>query len=181
MRAIGAALDRIDGALGILAGLTIAAIMAIVVVDVVGRYFLNAPLSWSYDLISLYLMVAIFYLGLSHCLAHGHHIGVDILFRRMSGRIRHVMRAISWLMAAVFFALLVWLAAGKAWRAFQSGEAVAGAIAWPTWVAPALVVLGSAMIVVRLVFGAVESLMIAAGGSGTGRPDPNIDIELLED
>ncbi|HEX2059972.1 MAG TPA: TRAP transporter small permease subunit, partial [Thermoanaerobaculia bacterium] len=69
--------ERCDRALRVAekAGITVAgifmfAIMLVVVTDVVLRYFVNAPLSWSYELISLYLMVGLFFFSLSDALAH---------------------------------------------------------------------------------------------------------------
>lgn len=44
-----------------LAGLLMLAIMFVVVADVALRYLFNAPLSWSYELISVYLMVGLFF------------------------------------------------------------------------------------------------------------------------
>ena len=40
-------------------------LMTIVVADVFLRYLMNRPIAWAYDVISLYMMPAIFYLTLS--------------------------------------------------------------------------------------------------------------------
>ena len=48
-----------------LASVCLFAIMVIVFLDVGLRYIFNSPLGWSYDVISLYLMVALFFLTVS--------------------------------------------------------------------------------------------------------------------
>ena len=48
-----------------LAAAMLLAIMLIATLDVAMRYFLNSPLGWSYDLISLYLMAGMFFLAMS--------------------------------------------------------------------------------------------------------------------
>ena len=51
-----------------LAAAMLLAIMLIATLDVAMRYFLNSPLGWSYDLISLYLMAGMFFLAMSSTL-----------------------------------------------------------------------------------------------------------------
>ena len=47
----------------LVAATCLAAIMLIVAADVLLRYLFNAPLSWAFDLISLYLMAGVFFLS----------------------------------------------------------------------------------------------------------------------
>src|SRR3546814_5827562 len=52
--------------------------MLVIVVDVVMRYFFSAPLSWSYDLIGMYLVTLVFFLALADTFRRGGHIKVDL-------------------------------------------------------------------------------------------------------
>ena len=70
----------------IVAGVCFMAIVLITAVDVTMRYAFNAPLIWAFELISDYLMVAIFFLAIATTQRAGQNIGVDILARRLPGR-----------------------------------------------------------------------------------------------
>src|SRR3546814_15061757 len=70
MRQVIRGLGRLEDAAGILAAIVMFLIMVIATTDVMLRYVFNSPFSWSYDFNGLYLMTALFYLGLSGTLAH---------------------------------------------------------------------------------------------------------------
>ncbi|MEO5702094.1 MAG: TRAP transporter small permease [Casimicrobiaceae bacterium] len=161
------ALARVDAVASTMAGATVIAVMLIVVVDVVRRYFFNAPLAWSYDIISLYLMLAAFYLALSETLRRHHHVAVDLLYERFGLRTKLAVRLVSWMLAVVFFALVFVLTANGAWIKWRGGDVVAGSIPWPTWLSSAIAALGSLLIAVRLAFVAVAM----AAALVTGRAD----------
>lgn len=150
----------------IVAGLFMFAIMLVVVTDVVMRYFVNAPLSWSYELISLYLMVGLFFLTLSDALAHHAHVAVDILHHYMPERVRHGAEVVGYVLATPVFAAICYLSAVTTWQSFQGGDVLAGHIPWPTWAAQIFVPLGVGVLVLRMALRAVGHAVSFA----TGRP-----------
>ena len=70
--------SSVERVAGVVAAVALAAIMFIATGDVAMRYVFNKPFAWAYDLISLYLMVALFYLVVSGTYAHHAHVAVDI-------------------------------------------------------------------------------------------------------
>ena len=62
--------------------------MLIVVVDVAMRYALSMPLGWSYDVIGLYLMVAVFFLMLPDTLHNHGHVAIDLFQGTLPRRLR---------------------------------------------------------------------------------------------
>lgn len=79
-------LRKIVQVLEILASLTLAAMMVLTVVDVVGRYILGAPVYGATEMISAMLALLIF-LGLGIANARDRHIVVELVdykFRRLS-------------------------------------------------------------------------------------------------
>ena len=133
------------------AGVCFAAIAAITGIDVAMRYVLNAPLVWSYELISDYLMVAIFFLAVGTTQRHGQHIGVDILTRRLPERLRAALAATCLLLMIGYIVLMAvagWDDFADAWT---SGDVLAGVIPWPRWPALMLVPLGCVLLTLRLV------------------------------
>ena len=143
------------------------AIMIIVFTDVAMRYLLNSPLAWSYDLISLYLMVGVFFLALSVTQRDQHHVRVDILLARCRPRVRHAMELIgNALTAVVMFAILV-QGGTRAWSNWQSDAVVAGAIPWPTWLTAVFVPIGAGLLLLRLVVSMGSRAVAIARGSAT--------------
>jgi TRAP-type C4-dicarboxylate transport system permease small subunit len=140
------------------------AIMVIVAADVAMRYIFNSPFPWAYDLISLYLMGALFYFALSRAFAEGAHISVDILQYSMSENLRRVCQIMIALIAALFFGTIAYLGLMRAIDDFSTGDATAGAILWPTWLSVAFVPIGSAMITVRLIFHALAHTLSLSTG-----------------
>jgi TRAP-type C4-dicarboxylate transport system permease small subunit len=132
------------------AGVLMFAIMVVVVIDVVMRYFFNAPLEWSFELISLYLMVGLFFFALSDTLAHDAHVAVDILHLYMPARLRHAAELVGYLLATPVFAAIFHLSVITTWQSFQGGDVLAGHIPWPTWVAQLCVPLGVGVLVLRM-------------------------------
>lgn len=125
-------------------------VMAIVFADVGARYAFNAPLSWSYDLIGMYLMPALFYLALSDTLAGEHHVSVDLLRPRMPPwLIRSIELLGSAAMAAVFVGI-GWIYLQSGLDKFRTDAMVLSVGQWPAWIPDALVVVGAFSISLRL-------------------------------
>src|ERR1700742_904545 len=112
--------------------------MAIVVTDVFLRYLMNRPLAWAYDVISLYMMPAIFYLTLSRAQRAGAHIGVEILRSRWSARTQALSRIVSDVLSVGLFVAIAWFAGHRALDEFEAGSTVVGEFAWITWPSIAL-------------------------------------------
>ncbi len=141
------------------------AVMIIVSVDVVLRYCFHRTLTWSYDLISMYLMTAIFLLALSRTLRENHHVRVDVLFGSASPRVRQVFELIGYVLMAVVMAGIFYMGTMKAWSSFQAGDVVVTAYTWPTWISAAMVPLGVGLLLLRLLFGICSLLVALATGA----------------
>jgi len=142
-------LVRVERAADRLAAGVLLVIMLIVVSDVGLRYAFNSPLSWSYDLISLYLMLAAFFPALAPTHRNDGHIAVDLFQRHIPARALRIGLALGHSAALVLFALMTWLFAGKAFAAAAAGEAMYGVFPWPTWPRYAIVCLGLALLTLR--------------------------------
>ena len=157
-------LSLIETAFAVIASVCLGAIMMIVVVDVVLRYGFNSPLGWSYSLIGIYLMVAVFFLMLSDTLQMHHHVAIDMFMHRLPHRLRHLFLAIGYLLSTIIIALIVWQAWLRWMGAVSADERVAAVIPWPTWIAYALVTTGSALLVLRTAYRTVGHVASAITG-----------------
>lgn len=128
-------------------------IMAAMTVDVVGRYFFNAPIKGSYELIGL-AMGAVIFLGLPLCTARGEHICVDLFDRWFSTPVRRLAQAVvvNTLGAATFF-FISWRLAIEAINFTRNNEVTMitrvplSALAW---LESALIAIAGLMFIVRL-------------------------------
>ncbi|WP_428248155.1 TRAP transporter small permease subunit [Ferrovibrio sp.] len=128
-------------------------IMMVIVVDVVMRYLLNAPLSWSFDLISMYLVTLVFFPALADTFSRGGHIKVDMFdaFRRT--KVFAFFEIVGYLIAIIFFSLILWKMAETGWEAFVEKEVVDGAIPWPTWPPQAFGAVGVSLLIISMAIG----------------------------
>ena len=155
---------RLEHVLAALAALLMFAIMMIVATDVAMRYLLNSPFSWSYDLISLYLMTALFYFAVSRTFAEGAHISVDIAQYYLSDDARRVCQIIYATLSFALFAVIAWLGWRRTLDDFETGAATAGAILWPSWVSDAFVPIGAGLLALRLLVHVLAHAMSLATG-----------------
>jgi TRAP-type C4-dicarboxylate transport system permease small subunit len=145
--------------------LALFAVMIIVTVDVVLRYGFRSTLTWSYDLISMYLMAAIFLLALSRTLRENHYIRVDVFFGSASPRVHYVLELIGYVLTAVVLAGVLYMGTMKAWASYQAGDVIVTAYTWPTWIAAILLPLGVGLLFLRLLFGICSLVTALVTGS----------------
>ena len=115
-------MDRlVSGGLEIVSGLLLLALMSVTGVDVVGRYFLGAPLPGAFEMTEL-LLGALVFSALPLVGRTGGHVEVDLLATALPAA---AARALLWMAAAVSAAVL----AVFAWRlgAHGLGQAEDGA------------------------------------------------------
>jgi len=110
---LGRGLDRVTEWLGIAAGLALAGIMGVMVLDVVFRYVLTRPITGVQDLVQLGLLLVVF-LGIAYCGRSGGHVAVDVFERFMGGGLRRAADVLVRALGAAIYAAL-------AWRVWQSG------------------------------------------------------------
>lgn len=152
---LAADLGCIEHAETLLAGFSsfaLAAIMLIVVIDVSLRYAFNAPLTWGYDVISLYLVAAAFFLSLSDTLQQHGHIAVDILVPRLPRRLFHGLQSVGYALTGLVIMVIAWLGWQRLVEAYTNDETMAAIYPWPTWIAYTMLVLGCAVMAVRCLF-----------------------------
>jgi TRAP-type mannitol/chloroaromatic compound transport system permease small subunit len=76
--------------------------------NVLLRYGFSIGEIWAQEL-EWHLLVPLTLVGMSYALRHGEHVRVDVLFASFSDRTKHLVDAISAVLAMIFSALVVWL------------------------------------------------------------------------
>lgn len=140
----------IEKGLRTIAAACLLAVMLVIFCDVFARYVFNAPLIWTYDLVGMYLMPALFYFAVSDTLAVDHHIAVDLLQPWIAPRIRRLIEALSSGIMAAIFCWIAWIFAQSSLANYRGNSVVMGSYEWPTWIPEFVVVIGSTAIALRL-------------------------------
>lgn len=161
---LSALLASIELALVAVSTIAMAAIMLIVVCDVVLRYVFNAPLIWSYDLIGLYLVGVVVFLALSDTLQHHGHIALDVFVPAMPSFVRHLTQSVGFMFSAVVVALIAWLEYGQAVEAYIGNERINSVPPMPTWIAHAVLAIGMTVLTLRCAYRAIFHLASAFTG-----------------
>ena len=155
-------IDAIDAVLMAIGCLMLFALMLIVVADVSLRYLFNAPLQWSYEVISSYLMPGLFFMAVSHTLKANAHVAVDILHNYVRRTTRYVFEAVCTVVALPVFALCTWVSAQHTWNDWQTQATSTSGLAVPTWTISLMLPLGFGMLSLRLLlnaYGYIASLV----------------------
>ncbi len=100
------AVDRLIDLSAALGALALVVIMAVVVVDVIGRYF-GAPLYGAQDIQQMTAVFVVFG-GMAYCDRQGRHIAVDLLEPVFPRRVNLILTILGNVVGAVIFALIAW-------------------------------------------------------------------------
>lgn len=85
----------------------LAAMVLIVLVDASGRYLLNKPLRGSYELVKL-AMITLSGFAIMYTTVKREHVGIDLLFVRVSGRAQTIMRSLGSLLGIGTWAIMAY-------------------------------------------------------------------------
>jgi C4-dicarboxylate transporter, DctQ subunit len=113
------------------AALGLAGMGALYCMEVVFRYFLNAPTRWSLEFIT-YLMLVVTFLAIPHAVRGGMHIAVTLiadLYPRHARRILSTMNAIG----AALCAFIAYICLSEAVAQYQGSIETIGNIPIPKW------------------------------------------------
>lgn len=166
MRRLGHALGFLES-IGKYGAMTLMlACMCVVTADVVFRYLLTMPLGWSNDVLTLYVLPGIFYLGLPASYSALAHVQVDLIYAVTSRRATLWLSVVSRLAAIIVFSAIAFYAWHRFAEAWGRAEVVPGPkFDWPVW--PSLVIVPFASVVIAL--RAFERLIVEA--TAAARPD----------
>ena len=125
------------------------AMIVMIVVEVVGRALFNFSLQVT-DELSGYLLVAISFLSLPVCEAHGAFHEVQFVQQRLSERGRLVSRIVFHLLLLLFSLVLTWQFIRFTYKTWDSEEIGQTILFTPLWIPRLTLALGFAALVVTL-------------------------------
>ncbi|WP_269580647.1 TRAP transporter small permease [Roseibium sp. Sym1] len=101
-------------------GAALVGVTLLMVIDVIGRYVFNSPLTFAVETIELLMGLSIAF-GLALTTYNRGHIRVDLLTQVVSPRLRKVLDLLADLTSIVFFALIAWKTLDKAGQSLRDG------------------------------------------------------------
>lgn len=132
-------LARVEGLWLAIAALAVVLMMIFTALDVVLRYGLNSPLTWWYDLLMNYVLIAAFFLPFSHTLAQHAHLAVEYFSQKMNPRVGDALLCVGFSGSAAALAVVTVSITHEAYGAWLHDDVIAGVILWPVWVSRAIV------------------------------------------
>ncbi len=145
----------ISGTLAMLIPPSIALVLYGIIADVALRYLFNAPLQWSYEVISSYLMPGLFFFAASHTLKAHAHVAVDIVHNYVGRRTRYVLEALVSALATPVFALCTVVSAQHTLDDIRTAATSTSGLALPTWTISLMLPIGFGLLTLRLAINAI--------------------------
>jgi TRAP-type C4-dicarboxylate transport system permease small subunit len=99
----------------------LAAMMLLATVDVIGRYFFNAPVLGAYE-VTEYLMLIMVFSFLALAQSAKVHISVDIVFIRLPAWLQPVLERLNHLICLLMMILVCWMSIQRIWELRRTGE-----------------------------------------------------------
>ena len=169
-------LDALYWVCGAIAGLSIVAICALMMVMSLGRE-LGINVSGG-DEITGWLMAAAAFLGLAHTFKHGDLIRVTLVIERFTGGTRRWLELLAIGVGGLFLGLFAWYCVRMVYDSWRFNEFAQGVIAIPIWIPQTGLALG--VVVLFLAF-VDEFVRVLAGHAPCyHREPPKTADEIIE-
>lgn len=134
------AVEKLNGLMLFLAGLTLIAMMLLVNADVAAAWILGQPITNVIEIVAFYLMTAIVFLPMGSAEGHDEHIKTDVLVQRLRRGVQLLLSVATGVLMAATLAALTWVSIDKAIAATRQGEMMMGTTLieiWPSrWLLP---------------------------------------------
>lgn len=148
----------------------VVAMMLLVSADALGRFVFHAPITGAYELTEDYLMVILVFLGLSHSYRKGAFVRVTSFRRFFPRRLRSVLERACTAAAALVVAAIAAGGFDTTLRAARIGEFSSNLLQYPLAPAYALVVVGCALLALRLSYS-----LFATSSNEDGEETPSFE------
>lgn len=112
---------RLELSLGVLAAVVLFAMMTLTFVDVILRYWFNAPIMGSFEVTEI-LMAVLIFCGLPLVSRRGEHVAIDTFDPFLPRLLQRTLPVLMNLACAAMLGGVAWLLAGRAARFAEAGD-----------------------------------------------------------
>lgn len=142
----------------------IMAMMALIVLDVILRYFLNRPMLGAHEVVE-YLLLLTFFLFITDCWNAGSHVKMEIVYEK-TVRMRPLFNAVIGITGALLFAGLAWKVGEEMVYAINANQ-VSSELLLPIWPFKLVAILCLLLFILQL---AISIVIPADGHKKHGAP-----------
>jgi len=143
--------------LGMVSGLVLVLIMALMCAEVFCRYVLNRPILGTVE-ISSYLLVLFVFSGTSYTQSIDGHIKIDLFTRRLPEKWQRILRVVAYALTLPVFVLITRQTSIAFWKSWQMREVRWGALPLPIYPIKCVVAVGSLLLCCQFVINILDEL-----------------------
>lgn len=126
------AVDRLNDWCGWLVGFQILVVVGVIVYEVILRYGFGTPTLWANE-VMIYITAIAYLLGGGYALLHRRHVAVDVLYARLSAKVRARLDLLTLVFFVFYLGTLVWAGWIWAWDSIKLGETTGTPWNPPIW------------------------------------------------
>lgn len=174
--AVRRGLDWLYWFAGVLAGLCLFVIFALMLIMAVGREFrINVPAG---DDFASWLMAAMSFLGLAHTFKRGEMIRVGILLERLTGRAKQSAEVIAHSVGLIAICYFTYSLVKFVYDSWKFNDMSTGTVSVPLWIPQVALVVGLAILAIAM----LDELIHVLRGNNPSyeKPPPKTTEELLQ-
>ena len=113
--------DRINSRVGRFFALSILVVVIAVLYEVFARGMFGQATLWANET-TIYLSAVAYVIGGGYALAHRRHVRIDVIYDRLSPRVRAKLDLFTFVFFFIYVAGLIWVGSTLAWGSFLEGE-----------------------------------------------------------
>ena len=114
-------IDRANEWLGVAWGYSILLVTLAVIYEVVARTLLDRPTTWSNETV-IYVSAVAYLLAGAYAHLHQRHVRIDLIYERLSPKLRVRLDLFTFVFFVVYVGILVWVGSRMAWDSINQGE-----------------------------------------------------------
>jgi len=137
-----------------LCGWLLIVMMVLLVIDLVSRE-MYSPIQGIAE-VSIFVLVATTYLGISHCEQMREHVIIDAFVNRMPIRLRKIVDSTVYLSTSLFLIILLFSVGQNFIQSYQSGEVVAGTLPLVIWPVKLAIFVGILFYCVQVILNTID-------------------------
>lgn len=148
IREISNLIKKLETILLFISGISLITTMTLIFLDVFLRYYYNQPLTWWHDVLTNYVMIAMFYLVIPEAFRQGQHLNIDVLQNHIPKKTLRKIHSLTYLIVGPLMLYIGYLGVNSAIYSYAQKEVLAGFISWPIW--PTKTIAGLAFVILGL-------------------------------
>jgi TRAP-type mannitol/chloroaromatic compound transport system permease small subunit len=155
-------IDAVNDRVGRIMSLFILLIFVLLIFEIFARYLFNAPTVWANELTQM-LFGAYVVLSGGHILWRGGHVGVDLLYARLSPRTKALLDVITSVLFFAFCAMMVYFGGSLAWESMSRWEHSQSAWNPPLYPVKLTIPIGAVLLLLQGMVKLIRDILILTG------------------